>query len=656
MTATALRRVLVADDNEDIRRDLARLLGRAPRRASLGARAARLFPAQTFEARIDVEGGTAPFDVEVTSSGDEALARARAARAEGRPFGVAFVDVRMPPGIDGARVARVLRDEDPEVELVLITAYADRTLAELNAGARGCDRLLFLKKPYAREEVYQLALSLSEKREARRELREARGRLHAILEATRDGLVGLDRDHRVVFANPAARELLRLGHDAEGSAGLWSRLAACEPRAVPGTGSIELRLEGRWLELGDVSPAVGDGTVASVIAVRDVTSRKDVERLKDEFVQNTSHELRTPLVAIRGYLDLALEERLGELAAPLRRGLDVARRASARLLDLIDALLELTRLEAQAGAAGSALERGPVDLALVVDRVVDVVRPAAEAKGLELHVELDPAACRVQGDERTLEVALRNLIGNAIKFTARGAVGVRARLADERVRVEVWDTGVGLPPGVDPRVLFERFRQGDGTISRQHGGVGIGLSLVERILALHGATVAASDRPEGGASFSFGLELAAPGQVAPPARASQLAPGRSVLVVEREREVRDFIELALRAAGHHVRAAATLEEALEGERDTVWSLAIVGEEDGARAARLLAERAPAGTATPVLALLTDRDSTPRAVSRAGPEPWVLEKPVGVQLAIALASAAAAGGRPGERNGPSKESA
>lgn len=556
------RRVLVADDNEDIRRDVARVLGGGGRRASLAERAARLLPGLGLE-RL-VAPGLVVFSVDPAASGEEALALARAARARGEPYAVGFVDVRMPPGIDGARVGRILRAEDPDMEVVLITAYADRTVSELNAGDADADRLIFLKKPYAPEEVYQLALSLSEKRIQRRSLRAARARVELVLRATSDGLLGIDSDHRVVFANPAASALLRLPEPPAGDAP-WSALAALGARRVPGSAAIEVRLAGRWLELGEVArpepgEGPGPGAVRGVLAVRDVTARKEIERLKDEFVQNTSHELRTPLVALRGYLDLALEERLGPLAAPLRKGLEVARRASGRLLDLIDALLELARLEAL-GPDAATFER--VRVPELVQRTAELLRPAADAKKLSLAIDVEGDCPDALGDPRTLDVALRNLLGNAIKFTDKGEVGIRARRAPrERVLLEVWDTGPGLPSGVEPVKLFERFRQGDGSISRAKGGVGIGLSLVERILALHGRPVTARDRPGGGASFSFELDQARAEPTVPIRGAGPLA--GAVLVLDRSPATRDFLAFVLSAAGHVVRTAASVAEANPG--------------------------------------------------------------------------------------------
>lgn len=632
-------RVLVADDNEDIRRDVVRVLGGGARRTSLAARAARLLPGLGLERLAPGDGaGRTTFSVETASSGEEALERARAAREAGAPIAVAFVDVRMPPGIDGSRVARVLREEDPDIEVVLITAYADRTIDELNAGERDCDRLLFLKKPYAREELYQLALSLSEKRIQRRSLRVARERLELIFRATSDGLVGLDADHRVIFANRAARELLRLGQGTVRDT-LWGELAALGPRRLAGSSSIEVHAKDRWLELGAVTPTgPAGGDVQAVLAIRDVTARKEVERLKDEFIQNTSHELRTPLVAIRGYLDLAIDERLGALAPPLRKGLEVARRASGRLLDLIDALLELARLEALGpGAVGFE----PVDLNEVVQRVSDVVRPSADAKKLALEVALDPACRSVMGDHRTLEVALRNLLGNAIKFTERGTVGIRTRQAERgRCHLEVWDTGPGLPNGIEPVKLFERFRQGDGSISRAKGGVGIGLSLVERILRLHGRDVLAQNQPSGGACFSFELEVAGAADAARRAVAPGATPRSAVLVIDRSRATRDFLRLVLGAAGHDVRAAATLEEAsrLEMAARTMqggplsWAAALV---DGEPTALAVRERfAPSR-----IVVLT------RAGQAVAPSFETLSKPVTLERAARLVTPpAAVGGR------------
>jgi signal transduction histidine kinase len=601
------RRVLVADDNEDIRRDVARVLERGGLRSALAARAARLLPGAGFE-RIRGGAGEGPaFAVLAASSGEEALALARRARAEGKPIALAFVDVRMPPGIDGARVGRLLREEDPDIEVVLITAYADRTISELNAGERDSDRLLFLKKPYAREELYQLALSLTEKRIQRRGLRVAREQLEVILGATSDGLIGLDADHRVVFANRAARELLGRG-DAAVSESPWGELATLAPRRIPGSGvegaapaAIEVRVGARWLELGELARVEHAASVRGVLAIRDVTTRKEIECVKDEFIQNTSHELRTPLVSIRGYLELALEDRLGDLAPPLRKGLEVARRASGRLLDLIDALLELARLETL-GSRRVPAER--VDVAELVRRALELVRPAASAKGLALDVALDPGCAFVAGDPRTLEVALRNLLGNAVKFTDAGTVGLRTgRAANGRVRFEVWDTGPGLPAAVEPRKLFERFRQGDGSISRAKGGVGIGLSLVERILRLHGDAARATNRPGGGASFVFELDgepesravRAAGGadhaEPAPPAPFGVLGGALPsspqgtgvVVVVDRSRATREYLRFAFVAAGHRVVTGATVAEV--ARRSLPCSAALVEGEAAALEAR-----------------------------------------------------------------------
>ncbi len=609
------RRILVADDNEDILRDVTRVLGGGTRRPSLLARAARLIPGFSTEDRGEDRASLdVAFDVETASSGEEALELARAARAKGEPFGVAFIDVRMPPGIDGARVARILREEDQDLEAVLITAYADRTLQELNSGSRASDRLLFLKKPYAREEIYQLALSLSEKRIQRRSARAAKERLELILRSTEDGLVGLDSDHRPVFANRAARDLLGLPEGALRDT-LWADLAALGPRRLPTGSGIELRRGERWVELGEVTPAAGSDRVRGVLAVRDVTARKEIERLKDEFVQNTSHELRTPLVAIRGYLDLALEGKLGVLEPPLEKGLTVARRASGKLLDLIDALLELARLEAL-GSAGLELE--PLDLSELARHALEAVRPAAEARSLALEATVPPELA-VVGDRRTLEVALRNLLGNAIKFTEKGAVGVRASRVADRVRIEVWDTGPGLPVGIDPVKLFERFRQGDGSMSRRKGGVGIGLSLVERILGLHATRALAANRDGGGAVFSFELAAARPGAARPP-RALKTEPRRgAVLVVDRSPSTRDFLRLVLAAAGLDPRAFASAAEADLGGLPCVLALA-----EPEFAAAVVERFAPARAA-----VLAPRGERPPATLP------VLEKPVSLSRLAAL---------------------
>jgi signal transduction histidine kinase len=225
-------------------------------------------------------------------------------------------------------------------------------------------------------------------------------------------------------------------------------------------------------------------------------------RLKDQFLQNVNHELRTPLTSIVGWTDLFEEDPIEP--ETLQRGLRQIRQSSRLLLALIDDLLDLARLD----RGTLTLDWKAVALPDIIARTIETVRLMAEARGIRLlQAPLPEEMPPVRADPLRLQQILWNLLVNAIKFTPRfGRIIVRVEREPERFLVSVEDDGAGIPPGDLPHV-FERFRQVDGSATRRHPGMGIGLSLARNLVELHGGTIWAESTVGQGSRFTFSLPV-----------------------------------------------------------------------------------------------------------------------------------------------------
>jgi signal transduction histidine kinase/HAMP domain-containing protein len=234
-----------------------------------------------------------------------------------------------------------------------------------------------------------------------------------------------------------------------------------------------------------------------------VDELRRASRLKDHFLQNVNHELRTPLTSIVGWTDL-LEEEDGVDDETMRRGLRQVRQSARVLLALIDDLLDLARLDRGA----LALDLKPVSLPDVISRSLDTVRLMAEARGVVLiAAPLPDSMGPVRADALRLQQILWNLLANAIKFTPRhGRVIIRVDREPERYLVSVEDDGIGIPESELPHI-FERFRQVDGSATRRHSGMGIGLALARSLVELHGGTIWAESVAGHGSRFTFALPI-----------------------------------------------------------------------------------------------------------------------------------------------------
>jgi signal transduction histidine kinase len=295
---------------------------------------------------------------------------------------------------------------------------------------------------------------------------------------------------------------------------------------------------------------------------------EEANRIKDEFLATLSHELRTPLNAILGWVQVLRTGKLDEAAAA--RALETIERNSRAQAQLIADLLDVSRII----TGKLRLDFKPVELARIIDAALDSVRPAADAKAIQIVVSLSSLASPVLGDGDRLQQVVWNLLSNAIKFTPRdGRVEVRLSESRPNAVIEVRDSGVGIRPDFLPYV-FDRFRQAESSLTRSHGGLGLGLSIVRHLVELHGGTVEVDSAGEGqGAVFRVSLPLRAamsehpvdrrPG---PPAQGLWNVPDMlkdlHVLVVEDEADTRDLLVMALEQCGARVSAFASVPEAL----------------------------------------------------------------------------------------------
>ena len=234
------------------------------------------------------------------------------------------------------------------------------------------------------------------------------------------------------------------------------------------------------------------------------TEAERANRLKDEFLATLSHELRTPIHAVLGWTAVLSNERFDDLQE-IRRGLRVIEQNAEAQAQLVEELLDLSRII----AGRLHLECQPVDFAAVIQAAIATVQVTAEKKGVRLTAELPSTDGAVWGDPARLQQVVWNLLINAIKFTpAGGEVAVALRKADHLVELTVRDNGIGIRPEMLPH-LFERFRQGDSSLTRRYGGLGIGLALVKSLVGMQGGSIQAYSRGEGhGATFTVRLPLA----------------------------------------------------------------------------------------------------------------------------------------------------
>ena len=315
------------------------------------------------------------------------------------------------------------------------------------------------------------------------------------------------------------------------------------------------------------------------LLVREQAARAEAEqanRTKDEFLATLSHELRTPLSAILGWSHLV---RSGKLDEPqMSRAFETIERNARSQSQLIDDLLDVSRII----TGKLQIEPRPVDIGAVIEAAIDAVRPSFEAKNIQFETVMDQEGSSVPGDPNRLQQIFWNLFSNAAKFTPEGGhVRVEGRCDSSVIRISVSDSGIGITPEFLP-YIFDRFRQADGSTTRVHGGLGLGLSIVKHLVQLHqGSVEVESPGKDQGATFTVTLPIASLASPVIPENAAEPEPksnglpasfstaleGLRILVVDDEVDSRDLVNAILTRCGGEVNCCESAAEALIAVRD-----------------------------------------------------------------------------------------
>ena len=339
-----------------------------------------------------------------------------------------------------------------------------------------------------------------------------------------------------------------------------------------GESNNPIRFDGITIDVTDRKQAESE---REKLLASERAARSEVERasqLKDEFLLTLSHELRTPLNAILGWSQLLRKGTMD--GQKMAQGLDTIERNVRVQAQLIDDLLDMSRIIS--GKIRLNVQR--VELGSVIEAAVETVRLSAEVKAIRLQQVLDPLAGIVSGDPARLQQIVWNLLSNAIKFTPKGGrVQVVLERVNSHLEISVIDTGQGIKPEFLPHV-FDRFRQADASTTRNHGGLGLGLSIARSLTELHGGSIRVKSAGEGkGATFIVSLPLVVvhPETVEPDDfdregaistsgdYRSPVLNGVKVLVVDDEPDARELIKIVLEECHAEVVTAASTQEALE---------------------------------------------------------------------------------------------
>jgi PAS domain S-box-containing protein len=681
-------RILIIDDNRAIHDDLRKILiGDTDMDPDLLSDENFLFdsPAPRVPAT--------KFEIESAYQGQEGLAKVQKKLADGSPYALAFVDVRMPPGWDGVETIIKLWEVDPSLQIVICTAYSDYSWADIQAKLGHSDNLLILKKPFDSIEVTQLAHALTRKwivsHQARAKLEDLDlmvAQRTAELQATNDSLkreyaerAKAEEAFRIVFeASPIGIALLNQDlHFVNVNCAL-QQLHGLSRHNIIGNDPVELMWFSNRDELNDViaaglerdgldqhevvlhHPTLGARTGllwARHVEIRDVrhilcfmldiTERKQIEqelrraridaeaaaKAKGEFLANMSHEIRTPLNGVLGLSSFLEEE---TLPGSIRELGKLIRTSGEMLRRVLDDVLDFSKIE----SGKLELERVPFSLRESMEWSIGIYRKAALDKQLELRMFVDECVPdRLVGDATRLRQVLTNLISNAIKFTESGSIEISAISQPDghnscRLRVEVTDTGIGIPAERLDR-LFQSFSQVDASTSRRFGGTGLGLAICKRLVEMMGGEIGVSSKPGVGTTFAFTISVGiAPAQPVITSHEIGSMHPRRILVVEDNAINRIVIQRMLENLGHSVDLASDGDTAVGRIQEIQYDLLLMDVNmpglDGLQATRRIRSLPDIQANLPIVALTASAMENDRQECLEAGMNDYLSKPIGMQ--------------------------
>jgi two-component system sensor histidine kinase/response regulator len=435
-------RILVIDDNRAIHDDFRKILLTS---SSL--------PNDLDADEVILFGGAAKFqlpvfEIDSAYQGQEGLDLIEKSLRENRPYALAFVDVRMPPGWDGVETTCKIWEKYPDLQVVICTAYSDYSWEEMLRTLGYSDRMVILKKPFDNIEVLQLAIAMTEKWRLYQQ-----AKLH------------LDDLERIVQERTVALKAAN------------TDLTAANLLLIAGTEKAQ--------RMADTALAASDA--------------------KSGFLANMSHEIRTPMNGVIGMIDLLLDT---SLTAGQRQFAQTIQGSAYSLLLIINDILDFSKIE----AGKMTFEKIDFDLRETIKNTIDLMETAARGKGLNLSCSIqEGTATDLLGDPTRLRQVLLNLLSNAIKFSERGKVFLEIAQISEIdnevvLSFSVHDTGVGMSEEVQKK-LFLSFTQADTSTTRKYGGTGLGLAICRKLVELMGGSIKATSILGKGSIFSFTLQF-----------------------------------------------------------------------------------------------------------------------------------------------------
>jgi two-component system sensor histidine kinase/response regulator len=436
-------RILVIDDNRSIHDDFRKILVKASQLPNdLSEDEAALFgdEEQIF--------AWPKFEIDSAYQGQEGLSLIEKSLLEGRPYALAFVDVRMPPGWDGIETTCKIWEKYPDLQVVICTAYSDYSWEEMLRTLGYSDRMVILKKPFDNIEVLQLAIAMTEKW---RLLQHAKLRLDDLEKMVHD------RTLQLKAAN--------------------AELTLANLQLISGTEKAQ--------RIADTALAASDA--------------------KSGFLANMSHEIRTPMNGVIGMIDSLLGT---SLTHGQRETAQTIQSSAYSLLLIINDILDFSKIE----AGKMTFEQVDFDLKEIIKNTIDLMATLAQGKGLHLSECIqEGTATDLVGDPTRLRQVLLNLLSNAIKFSEEGSVLLEiaqtSEIDDEvEISFSVHDTGIGMSEEAQEK-LFQSFTQADTSTTRKYGGTGLGLAICRKLVELMGGTIEATSTLGKGSTFSFSLQF-----------------------------------------------------------------------------------------------------------------------------------------------------
>jgi len=548
-TSEKPHRILVVDDNTAIHDDFRKILSTDSSATKLDAEEVALFGGSEAVTPHTL------FNLSFASQGQEAFELIQSAFEVGERYSLVFMDVRMPPGWDGIETAVKLWGVDPDLQIVICTAYSDKSWEEMIEAVPNPERLLILKKPFDTIEVLQLAHALTEKwsllqssrhnlEEMERtvslrthELQVSEQRFRKLSAHAPIGIFETDASGVITYSNPQLQKIMGLSlHETLGDG--WrrsihpddaSRVFAFWQNVIDQgcESNFEFRYrtpadEVYWVHLRSMPLRSETGeTTGHVGSVEDITDRKTIEldlarardaavqsgQLKSRFLANMSHEIRTPMNGVIGMTNLLLDT---QLSGEQRDFAETIRSSAEGLLTLINDILDLSKIE----AGKMHFEELDFNLYDVVEGSLELLSEQANLHKDELLSFIEPGTpTRLKGDTGRIRQVLMNLVGNAIKFTQSGEVVVRVSCKSENemqcdLRFQVTDTGIGISPEAQQK-LFEAFSQADASTTRKFGGTGLGLVICRQLIEKMHGSIGLESFPGAGSTFWFTARLAA---------------------------------------------------------------------------------------------------------------------------------------------------